>query len=164
MSLVLTKEEDKTYPELPVATVLQGTITAVDESVKDFGRGEVTLVDIVVEVDDQEVPEGTTVKGSASAYISPKSKLNKWITALRGGRELGIGEEFDLNTLIGQPCQFMVECTEKPGKNNPSQMVKFFNISDFVAVRQSAPRQSAPAAAPTPTATATGGGRRARGF
>lgn len=153
MSIVAVKHEDQAYPDIPVSTVLNGMITDIHEKVATFERGETTMIEFVVEISDPEIPAETTVKGGATLYISPRSKLNKWVTALRGGRELAIGEEIDLEEFLGKDCQFMVECKEKP--NRAGIATKFYNISDFIAMRP------APAARPSATAgAATAGGRR----
>ena len=136
MPLLVTKHEDQVYPDLPVSTVLNGVITDIQEREATFDRGTTQMVEFTVEIDDPEIPPETTVKGSATLYLSPKSKLNKWITALRGGRELAVGEDIDIDEFMGKPCQFMVECKEKP--NRAGIMTKFYNISDFVATRSAA--------------------------
>lgn len=141
MPLVAVKHEDQAYPELPVSTVLNGVITDIHEKEATFDRGVTQMVEFVVEIVDDEIPPETTVKGGASLYISPKSKLNKWITALRGGRELAIGEEVDIEEFVGKNCQIMVACNEKP--NRAGIPTKFYNISDFVAMRPATTRQPA---------------------
>ncbi|KLU61703.1 hypothetical protein CEB3_c18810 [Peptococcaceae bacterium CEB3] len=149
MPLTIVKHEDQAYPDLPIATVLSGVITEIREKEATFDRGVTTMAEFVVEINDPEIPAETTVKGSATLYLSPKSKLNKWITALNGGRELAIGEQVNLEQFIGKNCQFMVDCKEKP--NRAGALVKFYNISDFVAMR--------PAPAPAARQPAAGGRR-----
>ncbi len=137
MPLNLTKTEDASYPELPISAMLHGVITSIETKDVVIKGKPVTLVEIMAEIDEPDIQEGVIVKGSASAKLSPKSKLNKWVTAMRGGREPGVGETIDLEQFLGNNVQFILDANDKPGENGQPPM-RFYNIVDFIAVRQPA--------------------------
>jgi len=64
----------------------------------------------ILEEDDKPMVEGLT-----SMRMTTRSKAYKWATALLG-RQLDVGEEVDLDELIGHYCIVKVENREKNGR------------------------------------------------
>lgn len=93
------------------------------------------------------VTAGTMVSGMVSAMLTPKSKLQRWIKLL-GGNDIQIGQDFDIDILVGRPC---VVKTVRNGEY--SNVKELENIATFNALAAAAPVATAPAAAPiTPAA------------
>lgn len=76
------------------------------------------------EVMDDEDYNGDTIRGWASLKTDDDgdytfwegTKLWDWVTALRGGDAVGVGEEFSLDDLIGNTCRILVvNKTKKDG-------------------------------------------------
>lgn len=99
-----------------------------DAYVKEFEEANGSFgpqVMFTFEILNDEEYEDKTLRGYASLKEDeetgeytcwPGTKLWDWITAMRGGQELGVDEDFELDDLVGLKCRIQV--TVKPRKKD----------------------------------------------
>ena len=96
------------------------TIVAINEaflSNPQYGDGNVVRIDM--ELDGLMTPDGESIilDTIANPKLSPKSKLGGWCKAL--GFDLEIGQEFELDELIGAKGLAVIENETKDGQDWP---------------------------------------------
>ena len=99
--------------ELAEGTYAMTIIEAKEDRIPKPQFGDGTVVRFFLELDDMVMPDGEPVvlDAIASAYLTPGSKLTKWIKAL--GFQVEIDQEFDFDTIKGARGLAVVENVKK---------------------------------------------------
>ena len=103
--------DNGTYP-ITIVAIAEGQIEN-----PQYGDGRVVRIDM--EFDGMVLPDGDPVilDAIANPKLSPKSKLGGWCKAL--GFDLEIGQEFDLDELVGAKGLAVIENESKDGQDWP---------------------------------------------
>jgi len=79
---------------------------------------------------------GELISGQASAFLSPNSKLYKWLGAI-GVDDINIDEEFDSDRAVNKYVNIIIKNTVVKAKNENFKDSTYSNVVDLIGLRKS---------------------------